>query len=359
VTNDGFLNIYTIDSKFGSIRAVSTDILYKRIAELNAIGGMEKIRTTDEFKTGFTEKAGDFIEGGIALITDPVGAVSGAVSGVASVFSAVSKTLQYGQSETESSRLSAITGFALTRRNYAAAFNVDIYSRNEFLQKELNEISRASFLGKTLVRIGSVVVGGAAATALSVAGDVEALNELLWRKSAGELRAFIELTSKNMGVGDNVIKLFIENRNYTLTQQVALMLALESMDETTNRAAFVKFSALVDNVDMAGFRRRQAEMYATYNEVIDPLSAFQILGQVAFARTADGGVLFAAPLDHMLWTNDLAEYVRWADGRINTLEDVDSKRFWTAGSISALTRQEMEKMGWQIREKISTAALKK
>jgi len=111
---------------------------------------------------------------------------------------------------------------------------------------------------------------------------------------------------------------------------VALMLALESMDETTNRAAFVKFSALVDNADMAGFRRRQAEMYATYNEAIDPLSAFQILGQVAFGRTADGDVLFAAPLDHMLWMNDLAQYVRWVDDRINALEDVDSKRFWTA-----------------------------
>ena len=221
-------------------------------------------------------------------------------------------------------------GFALTRRNYAAAFNVDIYSRNEYLQKELNEISRAGFLGETLVRIGSVAVGGAAGMALSVTGDVEALNELLRRKSAGELRAFIELTSKKMGVGDDVIELFIENCNYTITQQVALMLALESMDETTNRAAFVKFSALVDNADMAGFRRRQAEMYATYNEAIDPLSAFQILGQVAFGRTADGDVLFAAQLDHMLWTNDLAQYVRWVDDRINALEDVDSKRFWTA-----------------------------
>lgn len=115
VTNDGFLNIYTIESKYGQIRAVSNDILHQRIAELNAMAGMEKVRGTDEFKEGLMEKAGDFVEGGVALIKDPLGAVSGAVSGVASIFRSVSKTLEYGRSETESSRLSALTGFAHSR----------------------------------------------------------------------------------------------------------------------------------------------------------------------------------------------------------------------------------------------------
>ena len=68
VHNDGFLNIYTIDSKYGSLRAVSTDTLYKRIGELNAMAGMENLRGTEEFKQGLTEKAGDFVEGGARLL---------------------------------------------------------------------------------------------------------------------------------------------------------------------------------------------------------------------------------------------------------------------------------------------------
>jgi len=44
VTNDGFLNIYVVDSKFGSFRAVSTPLLRKRIQEINAMATMEKLR---------------------------------------------------------------------------------------------------------------------------------------------------------------------------------------------------------------------------------------------------------------------------------------------------------------------------
>src|SRR5262249_14935656 len=37
VRNDGYLNIYTIDSKFGQFTAVSTAILRKRVQEINAL----------------------------------------------------------------------------------------------------------------------------------------------------------------------------------------------------------------------------------------------------------------------------------------------------------------------------------
>ena len=37
VTNDGYLNTYQIDSKFGTFTAVSTAVLRKRIGEINAM----------------------------------------------------------------------------------------------------------------------------------------------------------------------------------------------------------------------------------------------------------------------------------------------------------------------------------
>src|SRR5215218_9771843 len=41
VTNDGYLNTYQIDSKFGTFTAVSTAVLRKRIGEINAMVVME------------------------------------------------------------------------------------------------------------------------------------------------------------------------------------------------------------------------------------------------------------------------------------------------------------------------------
>src|SRR5215470_8169706 len=43
VTNDGYLNTYQIDSKFGTFTAVSTAMLRKRIGEINAMVVMEEV----------------------------------------------------------------------------------------------------------------------------------------------------------------------------------------------------------------------------------------------------------------------------------------------------------------------------
>src|SRR6266699_3851298 len=49
VTNNGYFNIYRIDSKFGTFTAVSTAMLRKRIGEINAMVVMEKIQGTREY----------------------------------------------------------------------------------------------------------------------------------------------------------------------------------------------------------------------------------------------------------------------------------------------------------------------
>ncbi|MGR8949572.1 MAG: hypothetical protein ACU84Q_16125 [Gammaproteobacteria bacterium] len=350
VNNDGFLNIYNIDSKYGPIRAVSTATLFKRIGELNAMAGMEELQGTDEFKKNFSEKAGDFVEGGAMLLRNPVGSVTSAASGVASLFRSVGNTLQYGMSETESSRVSALSGFAKTKREYAAKFNVDVYSRNHYLQDALDKTSRAGFLGTTLVRLGTAAVSGGAGAALSVTGNVQALNEILHTKSPGDLRGINEKALKGMGVSADVSEIFLENRAYTVSQQTALIHALGSMSSTTNRAAFIKFATLTTDPDMAAFRRRQAEMYARYHRNVAPVTNFEYLDQVACARTKDGTIVFSAPLDHMRWTQDLGPFVEWINNRVNALPNVSKKVAEIGGNVSELTRKNMTALGWSITE---------
>jgi hypothetical protein len=48
VKNDGIVNIYTIDSRFGSFTAVSTAMLRIRIQEINAMAAMDKLKGTKE-----------------------------------------------------------------------------------------------------------------------------------------------------------------------------------------------------------------------------------------------------------------------------------------------------------------------
>jgi len=63
VLNDGYLNHYTINSKFGKYTVISTPLLRKRIHEINAIGELEKIKGTKEFIKSFKESGFKTLEG--------------------------------------------------------------------------------------------------------------------------------------------------------------------------------------------------------------------------------------------------------------------------------------------------------
>ena len=52
VYNDGYLNTYRVDSKFGTFVAVSTAMLRKRIGEINALVRMEQIQNSKEYTSG-------------------------------------------------------------------------------------------------------------------------------------------------------------------------------------------------------------------------------------------------------------------------------------------------------------------
>jgi len=78
VSNDGYLNTYHINSKFGTFTAVSTAMLRKRIGEVNALVVMEKVKGTSEFTNALSSAKN--------LVTHPVDTLSGAGTGLGVAF---------------------------------------------------------------------------------------------------------------------------------------------------------------------------------------------------------------------------------------------------------------------------------
>src|SRR4029453_18721578 len=72
VTNDGYLNTYQIDSKFGTFTAISTAVLRKRIGEINAMVVMEKVQGSKEYLASIKEGGLDAMTSAMSLVTSPV-----------------------------------------------------------------------------------------------------------------------------------------------------------------------------------------------------------------------------------------------------------------------------------------------
>ena len=354
VLNDGFLNTYTINSRYGMITAVSTAKLRKYINEINAIARMDAVKNSDEFKKGIKEKAGDVVEGAKNLAYDPIGTTSNAISGVGKLFSRGKENLFGGsRSESEGSRLQDLSGFSKTKRDYGYEFGVDVYSHNALLQEHLDSIALAGHGGSLAMSTMLMAVPGAAGAAVTVTGGSQLMNKVFRDKAPADLRRMNRQSLSNMVIHADVIDLFIKNAVFTPREQTLLVYALAGMKNTRNRSEFIKFAVLTEDADLAYYRARQAQMYAGYDRNIGRIDSFVTIGEFSTARTKDGKIVFNVPLDYLLWTHGMSRAVSIITQRVNSLKGIKEKHIWITGGMSPLARSNIEKMGWTIQERAS------
>mgnify|MGYP001481473412 CR=1 FL=1 len=351
VTNDGFLNTYQIDSKFGTFTAVSTAVLRKRIGEINAMIVMEKVQTSKEYVSSIKEAGLDTMTSAASLITSPVKTVSGAVQGLGAAFSRVSESMGGAKrSQSEDSSIKDAIGFSTTKRQFAYQFDVDVYSDNQKLQDMLNRIAWASYAGSLTWSAAMAAVPGGAGVAMTVIGTNKVLNQIFQTTPPVELRKMNLDKLNAMGVNPHVADTFLNNTIFSPREQTLLVHALGEMNGVADRGALVRLALPSQNQTVALFRQRQAQMYAGFNKSVTPLERFVSLGQFAVGRTVNGALVFNVPLDYLAWTEPMAQLLTGANQLVNELPGIKEKQIWLAGTLSPRARKEVESRGWQVRD---------
>ena len=364
VHNDGFLNRYEIESKYGSFTGITTSKLRKRVHEINVLAGLEAVTRTKIFKDSVLEAGGDAWHGIKNFVTSPVDSLSGAVSGVAKVFGRIGEHL-FGskRSDFEDSRFKALIGFSKTKREYAYQFGVDVYSTNTVLQDRLDELAWAGYAGGLSVAGVMSAIPGGAGVLVSASGGTRLMNEVFRTTAPVDLRQMNQAKLSDIGVNSDLVDIFIDNTVFTPRQQTLLVAALADMEGVQNRAAFVKFAALTKDQDVAHFRQRMAQMYAAYHKNVAPIAEFVSLGRgspirgLGIARTTAGVVIFHAPLDYLAWTEKMARVFDALNTSVNAMAGISGKELWLAGSLSPMARQNIEMAGWRIHDNVESRLL--
>lgn len=144
VHNDGLLNHYTVKSSFGEVKVISTSSLQILIGEIKAIAEMKKINTDDTAIASLKQSGKNTVEGVKTLVNDPKGTFENAAAGVGSLFNRASGTV--GKREitgAEDSKVEQLIGFSKSKGQVANKFGVNMYSRNQVLQAELERLGWA------------------------------------------------------------------------------------------------------------------------------------------------------------------------------------------------------------------------
>ena len=314
---------------------------------------------TEEFGKGVAEKGKDVVVGAKNLVTAPVDTLSNAASGVKKLFGRISENVVgQSRSDTEDSRVESAIGFSKTKRDYAYQQKVDVYSRNQLLQDRLNDLTWAGYSGNMVAALALSVVSG---PVVSVTGATNLMDKVFRDKAPADLRVMNRKRLQAMGVNQKISDLFINNGNYTPREQTLLVAALGQMNGTKERAEFIRFAALTGNADVAVFRTRQALMYAAYDRSVTPIKRFVPVGQNAAALNQKGTLVFNVPLDHLVWTEEMARMINAIDQKVERFPEVKRKELSLTGTLTPLARRSLEKLGWQVydnRENQLSTALK-
>lgn len=349
IENDGLMNIYTVESTFGTFRCVSTAKLLKRIAEVKALRQMEAIKRSDVYTKGIGDSARGTVKTVEKLVTSPVDTISGSVTGIGKAFARTGEAV-FGspRSDAETGPIESLLGVADSKRKFAADFGVDVYSDNEALQARLNELARATTLGELTYSAALSAVPGGAGAAVSATNATKATNEIFRSTAPTDLRAMNRKKLISMGVREDIAEAFIDNARFSPRQQTELTLALESMAGVKGKDYFVYWATRTADDDFAYFRQRQAQMYAGYHAKQEKLQSFVNFGEFLAARSAGGAIVFNLPVDYLVWTKWVADAVAAVDRAVVAMPQVTGKRVVVAGTMSPLARQQLQSAGWVV-----------
>ena len=216
---DGVIIDYNMKTPQGTLKVDGTERLYVRIDETVALQKMEELKNSDAFTEALANAAKSPLNFAKDMVTDPLETAGNVVSGVGSLFTIIGHSLFGDPSDEEDNALKTAIGFDAIKRKTAFKFGVDAYSTNPLLQERLKDISWASFAGGLPVKVVFHAVPGKAGTALSVTSFSHGMSKLVADTSPADLKDLNRTKLKKMGIGEDVVELFLDHPKFSPTKK--------------------------------------------------------------------------------------------------------------------------------------------
>ena len=348
VQNNGLFNNYTVSSPFGEFEAPSNTTLGLLINELNAIAEMKKVPTDDTAIESLKQSGANTVAGIKSLFTDTENTLKGAASGVQGLFHRASETI--GSREVtgaEDSKVQQVIGFSKSKGEIATKFNVNVYSRNQVLQEELDRLAWADYLGGLGVGVATSVVPGVGGIVLSTSGAARLLNEAINTTPAAELWVQSRDKLLALGMDGDTVQLFLNNQMFSPALYTVTTSALESMKGVDNLELFLKVSLQASSPEMARVITELAVLTAGYHTHVTPLKTIVPMARITKAVNKNGNVVVVLPTDYLIWSERVS-------GALMEISDTPAvaqsgeKELWVLGDLSKMAHEEFKKAGWKI-----------
>ena len=401
VPTDGFMARFTVRSDLGVFEAEGREMLAIRVAEVYAIARLDEVSRTEVFATAFKESAKGKYDAVRRVVEDPVDTARRVPAGVGRFFKKAFRTAKKGvgavgdeiqeRREREDADPSgdaagdgvaedggagegagpadapasgdrtagekagaaagatgraakSVFGYHRTRRQWAKRLEVDPYTTNPVLAKQLDDVAWAAFAGGFSLGVALPPIPSQVGTAMTA-------SHLAWELPEEDIEARNDSRLLAMGIGAETRRAFFRNRHFVPGLEIAFVDALEDVGPARGGEEFVALAATADGEGQARFFVNAAEILSRARRTIGRFDELELLDELAYARGRSGVLVVPVPADHVCWSRLVRE-------RADRLAERSPARreLWVLGSLTTRARGELERRGWTIREDVLSAA---
>jgi hypothetical protein len=345
VMHDGHANVYFIVSDFGEFEALGDEQLSVRLREIEALAAMRATSKTATFAAAAGRALTSPFVATWNLVTNPVDSVMGIPRGA---WEAVQRTAQLARgerSEFEDNSFVALIGFESQKRMLAAKLDVDPYSSNKVLQKQLNRFAWAAYAGSLPTMFVPFIERESAAQ-----DEQDHLSELLREYSPEDLRRLNRIELAVMGISQSLADEFIGHRWYSPRNQTVLVAALAGMDLAENRVAFIEAATTADSESDARMFTLTARLMREYSDRASGVRAIVSVDDRLMAYTDDQTLLLPVAADYAVWNQSMASLAGLAQRPLPGHRPVARTAMLVAGTLSEMARDRLHARGIETTE---------
>ncbi len=354
---DGYLIHFTVDSDYGTYECAGISELRRRVAEIEAIAQLVAVSKSDLFAEGLRKSVEAPIGAVRNIASDPGEAIRQVPHSVGHFFSKVGSGIgnaarkagekREGGEDTASEEpgrgvgkiLRNAAGFDKAKLECARQLDIDPYTDNVHLQEEMEKVAWAFFAGGLPLKIGVSLASGGASKALS-ATEFVGLPETLYLLTPSELDFRDRTSLKGMGAPPEKIDALFANPSVIRSVRHHMVETLAEFNGA-GRLEIVDQIVLCDTVWRAHFLNDALQLLR-WRHRSAPYRGWSVHGHLAVGLTSDGVVEIPAPVDYVVWTEEVAAFANRDDiARF-------PRRLILQGNLSAMTETQLAAAGWEV-----------
>jgi hypothetical protein len=229
--------------------------------------------------------------------------------------------------------------YSQVKRELAAQLGIDPYTSNPYIRERLDRLAWVGSGGQFAASAAIGAVGGTAAIVIQRGGQ---LNELVWKLDPENLRDRNHERLRAYCRDELLMRRFVRRGVFTPTLQTALVDALDALRPARGGDALLELGMTAKSELEARFVVNALRLIA--RELGDRAhgGTLRPIGAGLAYDTLDGERVLPLPVDYLVWTTDVAEFIDREEFR------QPRKIVLIAGEATMRTQRELTSRGWSI-----------